>query len=72
MAKRKKSDLPPVDRDPGELWIGIAKDLLDDVSDKTRKVLEFEIACGLRASYDDGRKKGFQDAIDALECADYH
>ena len=54
------------DRNPGLEWIDCAKELLDDVPDKTRKALQFEIACGLRAAHDQGHEKGWTDAVDHL------
>jgi len=67
MASTKTPKVPTAsDRNPGPEWVNFAKELLDDVPDKTRKALQFEIACGLRAAYDQGHEKGWANAVDHL------
>lgn len=67
VASTKTPKIPTTpDRDPGLEWINFAKELLDDVPDKTRNALQLEIACGLRAACDQGHEKGWGDAVDHL------
>lgn len=59
-------------RDPGEEWMGLAKDILNDTPNvMTHEEWRFEIACALREQYDHGRAKGWRDAINHLQEKDY-
>lgn len=64
-AKKTVASVNP-DRSPGEEWLETAASLLDDVPNKTRHALMFEVACGLRAAYEEGRRKGWRAAADHL------